>query len=121
MATTARAPAATASVTVATKPGGRHAQDGEVDGRAESGGGRLRGRVRRLAEHLGAAPVDQQHRSVAARGERPPTEDVAPLRGVVAGADDRHRAGREQGVESSGVAHRRRPLTRHGGEPSITD
>ena len=99
IATIARAPAATASVTEATKPLGRHAQHGQVDGPLVRGGRGPCGRVGRVAEHLAAVPVDEQHRAVARRREGTLGEDVAPLGGVGAGADDGDRPGCEQGIE----------------------
>ncbi len=57
-------------------------------------------RARRAPEHLGAAAVHQRDRTGRARLERAPTQDVAPLRRVGAGADDRDRGWLEEGVQS---------------------
>ena len=96
---------------------GRHAEHGQVDAEAARGGrGRRRG-VRGLAEDLTASAVDQEHGAAIPRRQRSSGEDVAPLRGVVAGAYDGDRARREEGLEC--VIGR--SLTPHPPNPSITD
>ena len=71
----------------------RHAQHGQVDGPLVRGGRGACGRVGRVAEHLASVPVDEQHPAVARRREGTLGEDVAPLGGVGAGADDGDRPG----------------------------
>ena len=80
--------------------GRRDADDDELE-RLPEGGPALHERgVRRAAEHLAAARVDQGHRAGASRFQGPAREDVAPLGGIVARPHDRDRAGREERLQT---------------------
>ena len=118
MPTTARAPAATASVTAATKPAAGTHTTARSTGAPWAARGRLRGGVRRPAEDLAACRLTistvRSPRDARARGPMMwphlAESSLAPMTATVRGAN---RASSRSGGAGPG------PLTRHAGKPSI--